>query len=234
MRRDLTAIVLQARMASSRLPGKALADIAGRSLLSHCLMRLLSSNAAPVVVATTTQEDDDLLTEEAVRQGAIVIRGPSADVLQRFVLVADQLGVRYMVRATADNPAVDIDAPARVLRALHKRGADYIVERGLPAGACVEAVRADALREAARLTQEPYDREHVTPYIRRHFDRYRAYEIDAPPAVWRPDLSFTVDTADDLVYVRQLFERIGAASRPVPLSEVINAAGEQHRPAEAA
>lgn len=219
------AVVLQARMGSSRLPGKSLAPIEGRTVLALCIERLRVRSGLPVVVATTTMAEDDVLAAEAERLGAPVVRGPVEDVLSRYVLAAAMLGLTEVVRATADNPAVDLDAPGRTLDLLRRTGAGYVLEHGLPYGAGVEAFTASALRYADVLTTEPYDREHVTPLLRR--DR-RFVSLDAlvPAAVRRPDVRLTVDTAEDLERVRQLYVAVGAGDDPAPLAAFIAAADQ--------
>jgi spore coat polysaccharide biosynthesis protein SpsF len=194
-------IVLQARYGSRRLRGKALATLGRRSILVHCLDRLMMSATAPVVLATTTAAEDDVLAAAAVERGVPVVRGPGDDVLRRFVIAATRFRARFVVRATADNPAVDIDSPRRTLAALIASGADYAIETGLPYGACVEAMTAVALQRANAIATSASDREHVTPLIRRH-SSFRAIEITAPVELRRADLRLTVDTADDLAYLR--------------------------------
>ena len=217
------AIVLQARMGSRRLPGKVLAAIAGRTLLAHCVERLQCSGL-PVVLATTTRPEDDDLADAAERLGAVVVRGPEDDVLERFLLAASQLALTELVRATADNPAVDIDAPRRMLSLLRETGADHVTEHGLPYGTAVEAVSVPALVRSARLTTDAHDREHVTVFLTRD-SRFTSLHPDAPPTVHRPDLRLTVDTAADLEFVRKVFQRAEAAvPRPVPLAALIGAA----------
>ena len=200
-------IILQARFASQRLPGKALASIAGRPILEHCLLRLLASESAPVVLATTAGPEDDALAEVASGIGVPVFRGDSADVLGRYVSCAAHFRFDLVIRATGDNPGVDIDAPARILAGLQYTDADYVREDGLPYGAAVEGVRADALAQAAMLAGEPSDREHVTTFIRRRTDLFRVLEQVAPAAVRRPDVRLTVDTADDLLLVQHLYRQ---------------------------
>lgn len=222
-----SAIVLQARMGSTRLPGKSLAPVAGRSLLAHCVERLRASSDMRVVVATTMRMEDDSVEREAERLGVEVVRGPDEDVLARYVMVAMRLGLVDLVRATADNPAVDIDAPRRVLDIRRRTGADHVVEFGLPYGSAVEAVSTAALVRAAALATDAADREHVTSFIRRD-SRFVAISAIAPPAVRRPNLRLTVDTAEDLEWVRRIFglaERRGGdrecAPTPIPLSTLI-------------
>lgn len=227
MRRDRAGIVLQARMGSSRLPGKALAAIAGRPILEHCLRRLVHAGVAQVVLATTTLAEDDVLAEVARRMGVPVVRGDAADVLARFVTGAEAFGFDTIVRATADNPATDLAAPGRLLAALDAAGADYACEEGLPVGAGVEAITRHALLEAARDARDPGDREHVTTYVRGNSGRFRVLRVAAPAPLRRPDLRLTVDTAEDLAWVRDLYRR--AAHEMPSLAQLIEAAGQPAR-----
>jgi len=222
--RDDAVILLQARVRSRRLPGKTLAPLAGRSVLSHCLIRLAHARVAPVILATSTEAADDQLVDEAHLHGVETFRGPEHDVLQRFLLAASRYRPRYIVRATADNPAVDIDGPRRVLDLIDRLGADHICERDLPYGAAVEAIRVSALWEAGARASDPVDREHVTTYMRRHSERFRIIAPEAPARLRRPDLRFTVDTAEDLTYMRDVFAAAGAGRSLVPLGDLIDAA----------
>jgi spore coat polysaccharide biosynthesis protein SpsF (cytidylyltransferase family) len=216
-------IVLQARMASRRLPGKALALVGGRPILARCLGRLRAGGVAPVVLATTTHPEDDALAALAHAEGVAVVRGSEADVLHRFVVAAARFGATYIVRATADNPAVDIDAPQRVLETLIRTGVDYVIEAGLPYGTAVEGLAVDALEKADLLATEAADREHVTPLIRR--DRlFRALEMPAPPHLRRPDLRLSVDTLPDLAFMRRVMSGLGDPLVEPPLQAIIEAA----------
>jgi spore coat polysaccharide biosynthesis protein SpsF len=218
------AIVLQARMGSRRLPGKTLALIAGRTVLEHCVERLRARSGMRVVLATTTRDEDDCVAQEGTRLGVEVIRGPDEDVLGRFVMVASALSLTEVVRATADNPAVDMDAPRRVLELRRSTGADHATERGLPHGTAVEVVSAEALCRSAELTNSSMDREHVTVFLQRD-PRFVALRVPAPVEVHRPDLRLTVDTPEDLAFVRIVIEHAEVESpHPVPLSALIAAA----------
>jgi len=227
------AIVIQARMGSARLPGKSLAPIGGRSLLARVVERLLHQRELPVVLATTTLLEDDMLCEEADRLGVTVVRGSADDVLGRYAFAASLIGVPAIIRATADNPAVDLDAPLRTLDILLRSGADYVVDYGLPLGGTVEAMTTAALVRAAALATDGYDREHVTPYVRRDA-RSRAIDALAPTALRRPELRFTVDTAEDLDYMRRIYHEAGPAESPWPLDAFIAAADRLRARAEAA
>lgn len=222
MRRFDIPVVLQARMASTRLPGKAMAVIGGRTLLERCVKRL-SASAPFVIVATTSRPEDDVIADEALRLGAMAFRGPEHDVLKRFVLAAESVNARCLVRATADNPAVDMDAPGRVLSALLASRADYVCETGLPYGAAVEAVSLEALRRVERIASRSEDREHVTTFIKRMRTLFEVRELPAPQGVRRADLRLTVDTPEDLNYMMAVFSEAGAATE-APLHAIIGAA----------
>jgi len=207
--RSRPGILLQARMASTRLPGKALELIADRPLLEHCLRRLLSAGVARVVLATTTLEEDTVLCDLATRLGVAVYRGSDTDVLGRMAGAAEAFDLDPVVRATGDNPGVDIDAAARSLAALNGLHADYVCEDGLPYGAAVEAVSRGALLRAARDARDSDDREHVTTWVKRHGELWNLGFPAAPVPLRRPGLRLTVDTPADLAFVRSLFARAG-------------------------
>jgi spore coat polysaccharide biosynthesis protein SpsF len=217
-----TAVVLQARMGSTRLPGKAMRVLGGRTLLEHAIRRLRASGY-PVVLATTTLSDDDCLCAAAETLGAYVFRGSENDVLDRYAQAARHYELHRVVRATGDNPAVDIDAVGRTLALLDRTSAAHVVEHGLPYGAAVEAIRGAALFEAASAATDPYDREHVTPFLKRT-PRFRAVQALAPGRVRRPGLRLTVDTEDDLVFMQALVEAVGPQNEPAPLTAFIAAA----------
>ena len=229
------ALILQARVSSQRLPGKVLAHIAGATLLSHCVARLRASGVGPVIVATTTLKGDDPIAAEARRLGVTPFRGDCDDVLGRFVAAADAVGAEFVIRATADNPAVDPDSAARLIEYLRASFADHAVEEGLPYGCTVEAVRTIALRDAAARTRNPGDREHVTTYLRRAGSGFKCLTTRAPARVRRPDLRFTVDTPADLAYMRRVLGDAGAAlDQAIPLAELIAAADSLSRGEEVA
>jgi spore coat polysaccharide biosynthesis protein SpsF (cytidylyltransferase family) len=202
-------------MGSQRLPGKVLASIAGRPLVEHCLLRLLASDVAPVILATTRRDEDEAVAAVAARLGVPVFRGATDDVLDRFVRCADEAKLDVVIRATADNPAVDIEAPGRLLAAMKQTRTEYVGEEGLPYGAAVEAVTLDALRKQAVAIRDAFDREHVTTYVRRRRDQFTVTTLDAPAAIKRPDVRLTVDTAHDLEQMRRLYAGVGTGLRPV-------------------
>lgn len=198
-----TGIILQARLGSTRLPGKVLAPIGDKSILAHAVERLLASGF-PVVVATTTNAEDEAIERAARQCGVDVFRGDEQDVLSRFIGAGRAFGFDEIVRATADNPFVDLGAAQRTVRFRQRVGADHVVECGLPVGTAVEAVSLEALERAQALVTDPYDREHVTSFLRRD-QRFRALRAVAPGDIRRPGLRLTVDTPEDLDFIRRVF-----------------------------
>ena len=219
---ERTAIVLQARLGSRRLPGKVLARLGARTILEHCIIRLTRSGL-PLIVATTTRPDDDRVEAEARRIGVQVYRGDEDDVLARFVDTARLFDLTRIVRATADNPLVDPDGPQRVLDLGRRVYADHVVECGLPVGTAVEAVSVEAMVRAQALITDTYDREHVTSFVRRD-PRFRALRAVAPGHLRRPGLRLTVDTQEDLDFLREIVGAIGSTDDTVSLRAVIKTA----------
>jgi spore coat polysaccharide biosynthesis protein SpsF len=220
---NAAGIVLQARMGSRRLPGKVLAPLGGEPLVARCVERLRLASGLPVILATTLGPEDDVLCAWAAAANVPVVRGPSDDVLARYVLAALTHHLAVVVRATADNPAVDPEAPLRTVDALCRTGVDYVTEVGLPVGSAVEACTTAALRLAHATTGAPYDREHVTPFLRRD-RRVTSLDLLAPAALRRPDVRLTVDRAEDLARMRDIYDVLGARAVRAPLSAFIAAA----------
>ncbi|MCC6988831.1 MAG: hypothetical protein IT181_07520 [Acidobacteria bacterium] len=216
------AVILQARLGSTRLPGKVLAPIGPCTVLEHCVRRL-AVGGLPIIVATTDTPEDDAVERAAKRLKVEVFRGAEHDVLARFIGAAHAFGLTEIVRATADNPLVDPGAVQRTYGFRQRVGADHVVECGLPTGAAVEAVSLDALERAAALVTDPYDREHVTSFLRRD-PRFSALRAVAPGDLRRPGLRLTVDTPEDLEFVRQVYASLDPTDQLPPLADIIKAA----------
>jgi spore coat polysaccharide biosynthesis protein SpsF len=199
-------------MSSTRLPGKVLADLAGAPMILRQIERLRrATRLGRIVVATSDQSSDDPLASALENAGAPVFRGPLDDVLARYIGAIEAFGpARTVVRLTADCPLADPTLIDDTL-ALHARsGADYTsntpARRSYPKGLDIEVFEAEALRAAARESRDPYDREHVTPFLYRNPDRFKiaGQEQDADDG----DVRWTVDTPDDLTFVRAVYDSL--------------------------
>ena len=212
-------MIVQARMGSSRLPGKGLVEVEGATLLEHLVRRLRrAETVVRIVIATTTSPADDRVRDEAERLGVPSFRGSEEDVLSRYCGALPLAGTEVVVRVTADCPLLDPDELDRVVRAfLDARrgpggGFDYAANRvgkeGAPRGYDVEVFTAQALRRAAEESREPGDREHVTPFLYRVPGLFRVAYFPHPG----PDHSrfrLTVDTPEDLRVVEEVIRAVG-------------------------
>jgi spore coat polysaccharide biosynthesis protein SpsF len=215
-------------MGSRRLPGKVLSPIGGWPLLQYTVGRALAAGIGDVLVATTSRPDDDAVALMAGQLGVAVVRGPDADVLGRFALVARRYAeAHWIVRWTADNPFADFGSAGRLLMSLSD-DVDYGIEEGLPVGAAVEVMSRTALLEADEAAETPYDREHVTPWLKR-LDTARQLRPTAPATHVAPELRLTVDTLSDLQAARRVAAALagrGWDPRLAPLPDVIACARE--------
>ncbi len=211
--------VVQARMGSSRLPGKVLREASGRTLLAHLVQRLRRARTIDrIVIATTTSPADDELERAAQALGVGVSRGSESDVLSRYAAAIAPLAADTVVRVTADCPLLDDAEVDRVVgeyltRRSSAEPADYVTNqagnvRRIPRGLDVEVMSRAALERAHREATAPGDREHVTPYLYREPGRFRSVVTHYPFGDFS-DLRLTVDTPEDLALVSAVFEALG-------------------------
>ncbi len=208
--------ILQARMSSTRLPGKVMADLAGAPMILRQIERLeRAPSLSRIVVATSDQPSDDPLARAMEAAGVEVFRGSLDDVLARFIGVLDAFSpAEIAARLTADCPLADPDVIEATLALREATGADYVANAGerrtFPKGLDVEVFRVAALRAAAAETDDPYDREHVTPFLYRRPERFAlAFHHQT---VDEGEVRWTVDRPDDLMFVRAVYEALYAAN----------------------
>jgi spore coat polysaccharide biosynthesis protein SpsF len=197
-------------MGSSRLPGKVLRRLGGRTVLERVVRAAQASDVLDdLVVATTVDADDDAVAAECEEIGVPVYRGPVDDVLTRFLGVLDEHESDMVMRFTADCPLLDPHLVALVHRVFSASGADYMttsITRTLPRGLDVEVVRTPVLRSVDALATE-HHRTHVTSYIYTHPE-----EFDVLGLTMQPDLShlrLTLDTQDDWKLMEAIVDRFG-------------------------
>lgn len=204
-----TLCVVQARMGSTRLPGKVMAELAGRPVLALMLDRLAGLEADRLVVATSTAEADSRIEALAAEKGVAVVRGPEADVLARFVLALDAYPATHVVRLTADCPLMDPALVATAIDVHLREAADYTsntLVRTFPDGLDIEVLTAAALREANAEAADAYEREHVTPFVSRRPDRYRFAGFESGKDLGAE--RWTLDTAADLERLREIVAKL--------------------------
>jgi spore coat polysaccharide biosynthesis protein SpsF len=220
-------IIIQARMTSTRLPGKVLMEVSGQPMLAHQIRRLQHCRLVDrIVVATTTNLTDDPVVALAHRLGVAWFRGSETDVLGRLVGAALQERADLVIRVTADCPLIDPWLTDQVIQELseHATDCDYVCnflpQRTFPRGLDVEAFFTDVLLRVDRLGQSSTAREHVTTliYSERPELFLRRQVVDRQD---NSDLRWTVDTEVDLRLIRLLYEALGLDVRVAPYQEVL-------------
>jgi spore coat polysaccharide biosynthesis protein SpsF len=207
----MIAIIIQARMGSTRLPGKVLKPVAGRPMFSYQIERLRRvKRTAQIIVATTTREADQPIVDFCAAEGVECTRGSENDVLSRYFEAASAFGADHIVRVTSDCPLLDPELVDLCLDTMLDAGPfDYVsnmIEPSWPYGMAVEVVTAAALAEANAEARDVAEREHVTPFIYWHPQRYRIKSV-----TMRPDLSWhrwTVDTPEDFELVSRVLQTL--------------------------
>jgi spore coat polysaccharide biosynthesis protein SpsF len=204
------AVVCQARMSSSRLPGKVLWPVAGRPALQYLVERLERATRPDlIVVATSVESSDDPIAAFCERLDLDCHRGPLEDVAERFREVVERWSLSAFVRVTGDSPLLD---PRLVDHAveLYAEGGTGVVTNvfpsTFPSGQSVEVVGADAFRQAYELMETAYDHEHVTPYLYRHHERFGVRNFRAERDLSGLDVS--VDTSEDAALIDAIVARM--------------------------
>ena len=208
--RNVVAII-QARMGSTRLPGKVLADIHGHPMLWHVVQRARAAKTLNhIVVATTSDRTDDVIASFCCEQGLSCFRGSEKDVLDRYYHAARECSADAIVRITSDCPLIDPEIIDKTVRAFLKESPDYAsnsIVCSFPRGLDVEVMSLTALEVAWREATQGYQRAHVTPYLYENPNRFKILSLSADE-----DYSaqrWTVDTPEDLEFVRAVYSRFG-------------------------
>jgi spore coat polysaccharide biosynthesis protein SpsF len=213
-----TIAIIQARMGSTRLPGKVLLDILGQPVLARAVMRARHARCLQgVVVATTTDPSDDVVEAFCCQQGFPVYRGSQSDVLDRYYQAARLFRADVIVRLTADCPLVDPQVIDHTVSEFFRSGVDFAANRlppplgrTYPIGLDVEVCSFQGLERIWKEAAEPFEREHVMPYFYDSPGRFRILRVDYP--IDYGTLRWTVDTAEDLEVVRHIFAFFGGSN----------------------
>ncbi|MET0545725.1 MAG: glycosyltransferase family protein [Caulobacterales bacterium] len=205
------AVIIQARLTSTRLPGKVLKEISGATALQRCLdrCRRIPGMDALIVAVPDTEQDEPVATE-ALRCGAAVVRGHATDVLNRYAKAARAAQADIVMRVTSDCPLIDPGICGRVLELFERSGADYAsnnMPARFPHGLDCEVFKADLLLRADLEAKHPYEREHVTPWLRKNRDLVHACLLG--PGRGLESMRWTLDHAEDLEFFRALFRAFG-------------------------
>ena len=203
---------IEARMNSTRLPGKVLMEAAGKSFLAHMVERLGRVRSLDgIVIATTTNVADDAIVTLAEELGIGCHRGSEDDVLARVLSAAKAHDVDVIVETTGDCPLIDPNLVDSCIKSYLESDVDYVsnvLERTYPIGMDTQVFSTKVLDNVAKLTDDPDDREHVSLYIYRNPEIFKLQNVSAPPELSWPELGLTLDTPDDLRVIRHVFEAL--------------------------
>ncbi len=206
-------IIVQARMGSTRLPGKVAIKVGGREYLRHQILRILDVfPKTNCVIATTTSLEDNVVAEIARSSGVLFFRGSEDNVLQRYVQTAEQFGFNHVVRVTGDCPVIDPFIIKRVLdcylkNIFHKVYVSNTISRSYPRGMDVEITSTSILQECEELSETISEKEHVTPIVRQ--GRVKGVNlINVADELNRSQWRFTLDTQEDHLQLSKIIEGI--------------------------
>jgi spore coat polysaccharide biosynthesis protein SpsF len=209
-----TAAIIQARMGSTRLPGKTLMDLGGHPVVDWVTTRVaMTDGLDEVIVATSDQPADDVLARHLGGHGQRVVRGPAEDVLGRFQQALAVTDADTVIRITADCPFVQPELVSLGLTTFFECGADYVgtaLDGRMPRGFDLEVIRRSALELAAREAHDPVEREHVTTFVIRRPEQFRHAALPAPEWAWRPNYRICLDEPPDLTLLRAVVDAMGA------------------------
>jgi spore coat polysaccharide biosynthesis protein SpsF len=194
--------IIQARMSSTRLPGKVMMNLLGRSIFENVVERVKMSEVVDEIwLATSTEKSDDILEVVAKNIGIKIFRGSLEDVLSRFSSIVELANADIVVRVTADNPLTEPRFITHGVGELIKSDIDYLCYENIPYGSGSEIVKATAIKYTQNSTSDAFDREHVTPYIINN-DKFNSKKHPCPiSSLASKNISVTVDTPEDFIKV---------------------------------
>jgi spore coat polysaccharide biosynthesis protein SpsF len=205
--------LVQARMSSSRLPGKVILPLGDSTLLDHLLLTLRRvPELDEIIIATSVGSEDDAIVEVAERNSLPYFRGSRDDVLSRMAGAASLVNPSYVVRITADCPLTDPRLVSKMVEMSQRLALDYNTAEEYPRGlGDIEVATFEALLYTAQHAYTPYDREHVFPFIVANPGRYRLHTHYAPLEVNRPHYRLCVDEWEDYLLIQEVWRRLAGS-----------------------
>lgn len=217
---------IEARMTSSRLPGKVLKLAEGKAILQHIIERLRRSKYLDeIVVATTTNDTDQSIIELCNEIGCRYYRGSEEDVLVRVLEAAQFVEADLIVEITGDCPFVDWNYVDKLIEMFHEDDYDYYsnnIQRSFPRGFDVQVFPVKVLAEVNQLTQSPIDHEHVSIYIYTHPELYKVGNWVANEQMYHPELEVTLDTEEDYELIKKVFHHLYNNNPSFSAEDVVN------------
>jgi spore coat polysaccharide biosynthesis protein SpsF len=212
-KKDKIVATIEARMTSTRLPGKVLLKAAGKPMLTHLIDRLHTvPSIEEIVLATTVNKIDEELVNLAMKSGVAFYRGSEEDVMGRVVGAADSVSADIVVEITGDCPIIDPAIIEQTIRLFLNNKCDYASNvniRSYPIGMDTQVFRLSTLKKSYAMTTDRSEQEHVSLHIRRHPELFTQLDLVAPAGLHWPELGLTLDTQDDYILLKKIIEHFG-------------------------
>jgi spore coat polysaccharide biosynthesis protein SpsF len=223
---------VEARMTSSRLPGKVLLPAAGRPMLFHLWQRLqMVPSLEEIVLATTVNPTDDVLVDFAREHGITCFRGSEDDVMARVIGAAEAARAEVIVEITGDCPIIDPEIVEQTILLFRHNPCDYasnIQVRSYPVGMDTQVFPLAVLKKSREMTTDRLDYEHVSRHIRLHPETFRQIHLVAPPKAHWPDLGLTLDEQADYELLKRIIEFFCPRHPDFSLNEVLGLLRDTH------
>ena len=203
---------IEARMSSTRLPGKVLMKVSGLTFLEHIVKRLsVVQLIDEIVIATSTNSKDDKIVELAKSKKIKFYRGSEQDVMSRVLNASEMVNGNIIVEITGDCPMIDPNIVEQMINIYLKNSVDYVSNahiRSYPDGMDVQVFSFDTLKKSSLMTDNAKDREHVTLHIRNNPNIFSSINIIAPTNLFWPELGLTLDEKADYEFIKIIIENL--------------------------
>jgi spore coat polysaccharide biosynthesis protein SpsF len=218
----MIAAIIQARMGSTRFPGKSARLLKGLSILEHIIIRLQQvPEIDQIQLATTEAETEAPLIEIAKKHNVAVFQGSDEDVLKRFIQAGESIKAQHIVRICGDNPLTDIPLLRSLITAHLESHADYTISSDpIPLGTGCEVICLETLKKIGTQARDQKYREHVTTWFHDHNDKFTITRIKAPSYLRNRNFRLTVDTPKDFALMDKVFSELNPHSS-IDLKDVI-------------
>jgi len=225
MKSKKTAAIIQARMGSTRLPGKVMKDLKGKPVLWHVIERVKQAkNIGQIIIATTTHKRDEIIFEKAKEWGVKAYQGSEEDVLARYYEAANKYEIDTVVRITSDCPLIDPHVTDKIVEyyknnnyTLVTNAGSNLSNRTYPRGLDTEVFSFEVLEKAYRKAEEKYQREHVTPYIYEKYNDIVYYKNNKDLSNYR----LTLDTKEDFKLIKKIYDKLYQGEHDFYLKNIV-------------
>ena len=220
------AVIIEARMGSTRLPGKHLLPVCERPIIQHLINRMRKVNGvSEVIVATTTDAKDDILVDCLSKANIPFYRGSEKNVMLRVIEAAEKYKIHTIVEVTGDCPCIDINIVEAAIQTYDLNEVDYVTNNKypqLPDGMDVQVFCIDTLKRSSKLTNKPDHLEHVTLHIKDNPKKFRTINLGAPYNLRKPKLRLTLDYPSDYTLLKNIIEHFGFDNMDYSIEDILD------------